>query len=125
LVPTYEYQCSGCNRTFEVRQRITAEPLTQCEVCGGAVKRLLSPAPFILKGKGWYVTDYPSEARKKAVASEKTGGDTKDGSSGEKSSTTSTAETSSSSSSSSPSSSSTSSSSSSTPPPASKPSTSD
>ena len=35
-----------------------------------AVKRLLSPAPFILKGEGWYVTDYPSEARKKAKEAE-------------------------------------------------------
>jgi len=35
------------------------------------VKRLLSPAPFILKGEGWYVTDYPSESRKKAREAEK------------------------------------------------------
>jgi putative FmdB family regulatory protein len=70
-VPTYEYQCDACQRTFEVRQRITESPLTRCEVCGGAVRRLLSPAPFILKGEGWYVTDYPSEARKKAKESEK------------------------------------------------------
>jgi putative FmdB family regulatory protein len=70
-VPTYEYQCDQCHRTFEVRQRITAEPLTRCEVCGGPLRRLLSPAPFILKGEGWYVTDYPSEARKKAQEAEK------------------------------------------------------
>jgi putative FmdB family regulatory protein len=70
-VPTYEYQCEKCQRLFEVRQRITESPLTTCEVCGGHVKRLLSPAPFILKGEGWYVTDYPSEARKKAKAAEK------------------------------------------------------
>jgi len=120
-VPTYEYQCSGCNRTFEVRQRITEEPLTRCDVCGGAVKRLISPAPFILKGGGWYVTDYPSEARKKALASEKTSGDKKDSSSAEKSSTTSTAEPSSSASSAS----SSASSGESSKPAASKPSTSD
>jgi putative FmdB family regulatory protein len=72
-VPTYEYQCDACHRTFEIRQRITESPLTRCEVCGGAVRRLLSPAPFILKGEGWYVTDYPSEARKKAKESEKSG----------------------------------------------------
>jgi len=70
-VPTYEYQCDQCHRTFEIRQRITAAPLTRCEVCGGPLRRLLSPAPFILKGEGWYVTNYPSEARKKALASEK------------------------------------------------------
>ena len=70
-MPTYEYQCEKCQRVFEVRQRITEPALTTCEVCGGHVKRLLSPAPFILKGEGWYVTDYPSEARKKAKEAEK------------------------------------------------------
>lgn len=84
-MPTYEYQCDACGRTFEVRQRITEEPLTRCDVCGGPVRRLLSPAPFILKGDGWYVTDYPSEARKKAQESEK--GATKTTPSAEKSST--------------------------------------
>jgi putative FmdB family regulatory protein len=70
-VPTYEYQCDQCRRVFEVRQRISEAPLTSCDVCGGAVRRLLSPAPFILKGDGWYVTDYPSESRKKALNAEK------------------------------------------------------
>lgn len=70
-VPTYEYECQGCRRVFEVRQRISEPALTTCDACGGEVRRLLSPAPFILKGGGWYVTDYPSEARKKAVESEK------------------------------------------------------
>ena len=70
-MPTYEYECDACHRVFEIRQRITEEPLTTCEVCGGTVRRLLSAAPFILKGEGWYVTDYPSESRKKALKSEK------------------------------------------------------
>ena len=75
-MPTYEYQCTGCGREFEARQRISEPALTRCEKCGGAVKRLLSSAPFILKGEGWYVTDYPSESRKKALASEKSSGET-------------------------------------------------
>ena len=70
-MPTYEYECTGCGRVFEIRQRISEAPLSTCDVCGGPVRRLLSPAPFILKGDGWYVTDYPSEARKKALESEK------------------------------------------------------
>src|SRR5262245_58961853 len=70
-VPTYEYQCEKCQRVFEVRQRITEAPLSLCDACGGPVKRLLSPAPFILKGEGWYVTDYPSDAREKAKEAEK------------------------------------------------------
>ena len=79
-MPTYEYECSACRRIFEVRQRISAPALEICDACGGAVRRLLSSTPFILKGGGWHVTDYPSESRKKALASEKStaGGDTSD-----------------------------------------------
>lgn len=79
-MPTYEYECSACRRIFEVRQRISAPALETCDACGGAVRRLLSSTPFILKGGGWHVTDYPSESRKKALASEKSaaGGDKSD-----------------------------------------------
>ncbi len=70
-MPTYEYECSGCGRTFEVRQRISEAPLDRCPHCGGKVRRVLAAAPFILKGSGWHVTDYPSEARKKGVGEEK------------------------------------------------------
>jgi putative FmdB family regulatory protein len=79
-VPTYEYQCDKCRQIFEIRQRISEPALTVHDGCGGPVHRLLSAAPFILKGEGWYVTDYPSEARKKAKESEKgasSGGDAK------------------------------------------------
>ena len=70
-MPTYEYQCDKCQRIFEVRQRISEPALTTCEACGGEVRRLLSATTFILKGGGWYVTDYPSESRKKAMNAEK------------------------------------------------------
>jgi len=72
-VPTYEYHCDGCGRDFEVKQRISEASLTTCDVCGGSVRRLISSAPFILKGEGWYVTDYPSASRKKAMESERSG----------------------------------------------------
>ena len=65
-MPTYEYECPRCPRVFEVKQRITEPALETCDRCGGPIHRLLSAAPFILKGEGWYVTDYPSESRKKA-----------------------------------------------------------
>lgn len=67
FVPTYEYECPRCPRVFEVRQRITEPALTLCDRCGGPIHRLLSATPFILKGGGWYVTDYPSESRKTAM----------------------------------------------------------
>ena len=77
-MPTYEYECLKCKRVFEIRQRISEPPLKKCDVCGGEVRRLLSAAPFILKGGGWYVTDYPSESRKKALQSEKSSEKTTD-----------------------------------------------
>jgi putative FmdB family regulatory protein len=70
-MPTYEYECLKCKRVFEIRQRISEPALKVCDVCGGEVRRLLSAAPFILKGGGWYDTDYPSESRKQALQSEK------------------------------------------------------
>ena len=72
-VPTYEYECPKCPRVFEVKQRISEPALTTCDRCGGPIHRLLSATPFILKGGGWYVTDYPSESRKKALSSESGG----------------------------------------------------
>jgi putative FmdB family regulatory protein len=83
-VPTYEYECNKCRRTFEVRQRISEPALTTHEGCGGEVHRLISPAPFILKGEGWYVTDYPSEARKKAKEAEKSTTSSTSGNGGDK-----------------------------------------
>lgn len=97
-MPTYEYECESCYETFEVRQRISEPPLTRCERCGGPVHRVLSSAPFILKGAGFYVNDYPSESRKKALSEEKKGGSSeekKGGSDGRGSSDTTTSSTSS------------------------------
>jgi len=58
-MPIYEYHCEGCGSDFEVMQRITATPVESCELCGeGPVHKLISQSTFILKGSGWYVTDY-------------------------------------------------------------------
>ena len=88
-VPTYDYQCEACGRTYEIRQRISAPPLTVCQYCQGPVRRLIAAAPFILKGRGWYVTDYPSESRKKSMESEKKAAETAGTSSATSSSTSS------------------------------------
>jgi predicted nucleic acid-binding Zn ribbon protein len=53
-------------------QAISARPLKTCNKsnCKGKVHRLVSASGFILKGSGWYTSDYPSEARKKGWESE-------------------------------------------------------
>jgi putative FmdB family regulatory protein len=56
-MPIYEYQCSKCG-IFEATQRITDKALAKCPTCKGKVKRLISNTSFLLKGSGWYITDY-------------------------------------------------------------------
>lgn len=58
-MPTYEYKCNSCGHEFEASQKITAPSLQACPKCKkGKVERQLNASAFILKGKGWYVTDY-------------------------------------------------------------------
>lgn len=59
-MPTYEYQCASCKKSFEVEQPITAAPLTTCirQRCHGTVARMISTSTFILKGTGWYRDGY-------------------------------------------------------------------
>src|SRR6187401_632008 len=54
----YEYQCQQCGVRSEVMQKMADPPLTTCEVCGGALKKLVSSPAVQFKGSGWYVTDY-------------------------------------------------------------------
>lgn len=57
-MPIYEYECKKCNKIHEVIQKFSDDPLKNCPDCGGEVRKLISPSTFILKGTGWYVTDY-------------------------------------------------------------------
>jgi putative FmdB family regulatory protein len=63
-MPTYQYKCKACDHRFEVTQRITEDPLTECPQCGGVIQRVLFPAGVVFKGSGWYVTDYRSGSEK-------------------------------------------------------------
>ncbi len=66
-MPTYQYRCNECRHEFSEFQSITADPLSTCPECGGAVKRLISGgAGFLFKGDGFYTTDYRSENYKQA-----------------------------------------------------------
>jgi putative FmdB family regulatory protein len=62
-VPTYEYRCSDCGHQFEVSQRMSDEPLTECEVCGGQVSKVLFAPAIHFKGTGFHNTDYASKRR--------------------------------------------------------------
>ena len=78
-MPIYEYECEKCGVTFEAMQAISARPLKSCNGLGcddkdnGKVHRIVSQSGFILKGSGWYASDYPSEDRKKGWEQESGG----------------------------------------------------
>jgi putative FmdB family regulatory protein len=55
-MPVYGYRCSRGHH-FEVQQRITEPPLTQCPECGAPVTRVFYPVGIIFKGGGFYKTD--------------------------------------------------------------------
>lgn len=69
-MPIYEYECLSCGKQHEIMQRHNDMPLVECPDCGGGLKKLMSNTSFVLKGTGWYKTDYASPAK---------GGERKDG----------------------------------------------
>jgi putative FmdB family regulatory protein len=56
-MPTYTYRCTDCEHEFEIRQRMTEDPLTDCPVCEGKIRRVVNSVGVVFKGKGFYVTD--------------------------------------------------------------------
>ncbi len=62
-MPTYEYACTSCGNRFEAFRRIDDDPLSVCEACGGALRKVFHPAGIVFKGSGFYATDSRS-ARK-------------------------------------------------------------
>lgn len=58
-MPIYEYRCQSCGHQFELMQRFSDAPATECPECKAPqLKKLVSNTSFQLKGSGWYVTDY-------------------------------------------------------------------
>ncbi len=79
-MPIYEFQCQDCGHQVEVLQKISDDPLKDCDSCGKAsMKKMVSAAAFRLSGSGWYETDFKSGDKKNLVSkdSEKPKKDTK------------------------------------------------
>jgi putative FmdB family regulatory protein len=56
-MPIYEYKCEN-GHVFDAIQRMTDEPLTECEECGAPAARVLTPPAIHFKGSGFHNTDY-------------------------------------------------------------------
>jgi putative FmdB family regulatory protein len=56
-MPIYEYKCEN-GHVFDVIQKMTDEPLHECEECGAPAARVLSAPAIHFKGSGFHNTDY-------------------------------------------------------------------
>jgi putative FmdB family regulatory protein len=67
-MPFYEYRCEK-GHTFEVKQKMTDDPVTTCQTCDAKVQRVFHPVAVHFKGSGFYNTDYGKKGSKPAEKS--------------------------------------------------------
>ena len=64
-MPIYSYKCNACGHQSDVLQKMSDAPLTKCPACGkDSYSKQLTAAGFVLKGGGWYVTDFKDQKGK-------------------------------------------------------------
>jgi putative FmdB family regulatory protein len=68
-MPIYEYKCNKCG-VFEAMQGIKEAALKKCPTCKSKVERQISRGSFILKGSGWYATDYAKKSTSSSTESD-------------------------------------------------------
>jgi putative FmdB family regulatory protein len=73
-VPTYTYRCTACSHQFDIFQKFSDDPLSECPECGSPVRKVFQPVGIVFKGSGWYVTDSrKSDADTRTTASKTDG----------------------------------------------------
>jgi putative FmdB family regulatory protein len=70
-MPTYEYQCTKCDHSFEIIQKITDDPISDCEKCGGRVRKVMFPVGIVFKGSGFHINDYRKPEKSSASSTPK------------------------------------------------------
>jgi putative FmdB family regulatory protein len=83
-MPIYEYRCDNGHH-FDVMQKMTDGPVTECEVCGAPVQRVFHPVAVHFKGSGFYNTDYGTARRKRESAAASSSSDSSSDSKGSES----------------------------------------
>ncbi len=82
-MPIYEYKCEN-EHVFDVMQRMSDDPLTECVECGASVRKVLHPVGISFKGSGFYSTDYDKKGPKPESKEIVKSGDASNGSPGSK-----------------------------------------
>lgn len=67
-MPLYHYRCTNCGAEMEIQQRISDSALTGCPNCEtDGLKRVIGlGGGFVLKGAGFYNTDYKNAGTTKS-----------------------------------------------------------
>jgi putative FmdB family regulatory protein len=68
-MPIYEYKCAN-GHVFDVIQKMSDEPLTECQECGAPAQRVLHPVAIHFKGSGFHNTDYKTKRSGNGASSE-------------------------------------------------------
>lgn len=81
-MPIYDYRCLACGYETEIQQRITEPALTVCTSCGSETfERVVSGGGgFVLKGTGFYNTDYKNNGKNNPSAKAAANGKSENGS---------------------------------------------
>ncbi len=79
-MPIYSYKCNACGHQSDVLQKMSDAPLTICPACGkDSYAKQLTAAGFVLKGGGWYVTDFKDQKGKGQEKKQNAQGEKKSG----------------------------------------------
>jgi len=74
-MPIHEYKCRKCEAVVERIEGIHDKPMRKCHTCGGRVDQMISSSAFVLKGTGWYATDYGAKSHDNGNGKGKGNGD--------------------------------------------------
>ncbi|NMW22367.1 MAG: zinc ribbon domain-containing protein [Chlorobiaceae bacterium] len=69
-MPTYQYRCNNCGNELEIVQKMSDKTLTICPECEKeSFERVITgEGGFVLKGSGFYKTDYNPSKKESAPA---------------------------------------------------------
>ena len=65
-MPIYDYKCRLCKLKIELFLKKVKDDkdLLKCNICEKlSLERIISKSSFILKGNGWYVTDFKDKKK--------------------------------------------------------------
>jgi putative FmdB family regulatory protein len=70
-MPLYDYVCTVCGTRAEVMHGVNEAGPTVCSVCGGSMRKALSPPAIVFKGSGWAKKDARAKPSGSSSASDK------------------------------------------------------